>query len=127
MRNFGRWSRTAVCSSIGMLTSPNEIDPFHSALAIRSDFCYFLLLQFLLRLEPVVEMLAVVAAALQVALVGAPPDVVVGSGQAGGCAALVGRRVAGGASARGAFRFAAGRAAAGSWRCGSSIVAVVLP
>ena len=34
IRNLGRWSRTAVCSSIGMFTSPNEIDPFHSALAI---------------------------------------------------------------------------------------------
>ena len=34
MRNRGRWSRTAVWSSIGMLTSPNEMDPFQMALGI---------------------------------------------------------------------------------------------
>ena len=33
MRNFGRWLRTAVCSSIGMFTSPNEMDPFQRARA----------------------------------------------------------------------------------------------
>src|SRR4029077_8754730 len=33
IRNFGRWSWTAVWSSIGMFTSPNEIDPFQSGLS----------------------------------------------------------------------------------------------
>ena len=31
MRNFGRWSRTAVCSSTGIVTSPKEIEPFQMA------------------------------------------------------------------------------------------------
>src|SRR5712672_1413985 len=97
IRNFGRWSRTAVCSSIGMFTRPNEIDPFHSDLAICPfrfqilDFRFKIFgAKLSLGLQPVVEMLAVIAAALLVALVGAAPDVV--DARPGGRAAgLVGR------------------------------------
>ena len=39
MRKRGRESRTAVCSSTGMLTSPNAIEPFQSARAIRTARC----------------------------------------------------------------------------------------
>jgi hypothetical protein len=74
MRNRGRWLRTAVCSSIGMLTRPKEIDPFQSARAIE------LLppLELAFGPEPVVEVEAVVAAALQIHLVGASPNLLVG-------------------------------------------------
>src|SRR5258705_1004820 len=34
MRKRGRESRTAVCSSTGILTGPNAIEPFHRALAM---------------------------------------------------------------------------------------------
>src|SRR6476646_9486123 len=70
IRNLGRWLRTAVCSSTGMFTRPNEIEPFQSALAMSSS-----LLQFALRFEPVLEIHAVAAAALQIPLIGPQPDV----------------------------------------------------
>src|SRR5215470_7281919 len=68
MRNLGRWSRTAVCSSIGMFTSPNEIEPFQSALATPG------VLQLALRLEPVVEVQTVAGAAFEVALIRTHPN-----------------------------------------------------
>src|SRR5256885_1538083 len=81
MRNFGRWFRTAVCNSIGMSTRPNESEPFQIARAT-SAFCLlpfaFLLrsLEFPLRLEPVLEIHAVAAATLEVALICAHADIV---------------------------------------------------
>src|SRR5262249_51224737 len=83
MRNFGRWSRTAVCSSMGIFTSPNEIDPFHSArgIVLSSQFSV-LSSKFLspgselaFRFDPVVELQAVSAAAFEVALIRAQADV----------------------------------------------------
>src|SRR5437868_3314842 len=84
MRNFGRWSRTAVWSSIGMLTSPNEIDPFQSARGIlqTSDFRLqtsdfrFPTSQFPLGFHPVLELLPVAAAPFEISLIGAEADVV---------------------------------------------------
>src|SRR4029453_7219449 len=35
MRNRGRWSRTAVCSSTGILTRPKASEPFHKARAMQ--------------------------------------------------------------------------------------------
>src|SRR5688572_11195232 len=70
MRKRGRWSRTAVWSSIGMFTSPNEIEPFQRARAITSSSP----LQLLLGLEPVVEILPVTATPLQIPAVRAHPD-----------------------------------------------------
>src|SRR5258708_30801428 len=77
IRNFGRWSWTAVWSSIGMFTSPNEIDPFQSARAIRLPTSDFRFLQLALSFEPVVEGHAVAATALQVAVIGAMADLLV--------------------------------------------------
>src|SRR6185503_3385396 len=39
MRKRGRESRTAVCSSTGILTRPNAIEPFHRALAMERGSC----------------------------------------------------------------------------------------
>src|SRR6188474_2774424 len=41
MRKRGRESRTAVCSSTGMLTSPNAREPFHSARAMGVLYCKY--------------------------------------------------------------------------------------
>src|SRR5580765_1884290 len=72
MRNDGREWRTAVCSSTGMLTRPNAIEPFQSARAM-SAF-RLLPLEFLFGLEPIVDVTAVLSAAEQVPMVGAEPN-----------------------------------------------------
>src|SRR3954449_4514489 len=80
MRNFGRWLRTAVCSSIGMWTSPKEIAPVQRALGIRIPEkrsptlvavtgSLRLLLQVAFGFQPVVEVGSVVTPAIQIPLV----------------------------------------------------------
>src|SRR5437870_4163767 len=60
IRKCGRWSRTAVCSSIGMFTRPNEMEPFQIARATSAA------LQLPLRFEPILEVLTIAAAPLQI-------------------------------------------------------------
>src|SRR5437867_5809084 len=66
---------------MGMLTSPKVIDPFHSARAISFQFAVFslqfslLAFQLAFRFQPILEVHPVAAAALQIALVSALPDV----------------------------------------------------
>src|SRR3954471_23596522 len=85
MRKRGRESRTAVCSSTGILTSPNAMEPFQSArgmqtgVANATPVCRSLLgLQFALSFEPVVEITTIAAAAAQIALVGRFRDLFIG-------------------------------------------------
>src|SRR3954468_2508271 len=75
MRKRGRESRTAVWSSTGILTSPKAMEPFQSARAMSHGACKSQTLRLAARfqrsfgLQPVVEVLAVLAAAAQVALI----------------------------------------------------------
>src|ERR1051325_2062659 len=88
MRKCGRESRTAVCSSTGILTRPKAMDPFHNARAIIRGACKWKAgswrlgrltsgAQLALGLEPVVEVLTVGSTALQVALIRGLGDLVV--------------------------------------------------
>src|SRR5687767_8699995 len=94
MRKRGRESRTAVCSSTGMFTRPNAIEPFQSARAIGRPGARrtpssqpangsdeggvggwkLTLAERAFSLEPVVEIAAVFTAALQIAAVGSLGD-----------------------------------------------------
>src|SRR5829696_2250293 len=80
MRNFGRWLRTAVCSSIGMLTRPKDMEPFQRALGMKilpGSRVLLAAFQFALGFQPVLEIPALAAAAFEIALIGAHADVFV--------------------------------------------------
>src|SRR2546426_1909258 len=111
MRKWGRESRTAVCSSTGILTRPNANEPFHNARDMNRSACksqtpnptrqiptksqllrnwelgfgmwvWDLLIsartQLALGFHPIVEVLAVAAAAAQVAVIRGFGNLVVG-------------------------------------------------
>src|SRR5215468_875956 len=108
MRKRGRESRTAVCSSIGILTSPKASEPFQSARAIKNAPCKsqtafvpFLcgataFFQLAFGFEPVIEVAPIRTAALQVAVIRGFGNLIVGRAVAGSLSCVQDRHVSSG-------------------------------